>query len=456
VSTITQGQSLTTAPVPKLLLSIAIPASIGFFFNTMYNVVDTWVAGQISGEALAALSLTFPVFFIIIAVSYGVGTGVTALISNELGAQQLSGAKRYATQALSFGLITSLILAIAGYFISPVLFKLLGANGVYLATALAYMQPVFLGSVFLSMTTILSGVLNAIGDTKSFRNVLIFGFFVNLLLSPMLAFGWLGLPALGIFGIAIATIFTNFLGSVYLFRKVWQTELLETDNLWAHLLPQRKAFTDIATQGFPASFSMMTIAIGSFVITYFVSQYGGNAVAGYGAALRIEQIVLIPGIGINIAVLTLIGQNNGAKRFDRIREIITVGLKYVLLINTVGAILIFFGAGYLLKIFTDITEIVAFGSEYLVIAAFISWAYGIIFITDSVLRGLKKPLFPLILGTVRQAVIPIPVFYLVTFVFSLTIIGLWWSVFAIVWVSALVSLAYMYWVLKGYNVNGSE
>jgi putative MATE family efflux protein len=456
VSTITQGQSLTTAPVPKLLLSIAIPASIGFFFNTMYNVVDTWVAGQISGEALAALSLTFPVFFIIIAVSYGVGTGVTALISNELGAQQLSGAKRYATQALSFGLITSLILAIAGYFISPVLFKLLGADGVYLATALAYMQPVFLGSVFLSMTTILSGVLNAIGDTKSFRNVLIFGFFVNLFLSPMLAFGWLGLPALGIFGIAIATIFTNFLGSVYLFRKVWQTELLETDNLWAHLLPQRKAFTDIATQGFPASFSMMTIAIGSFVITYFVSQYGGNAVAGYGAALRIEQIVLIPGIGINIAVLTLIGQNNGAKRFDRIREIITVGLKYVLLINTVGAILIFFGARYLLKIFTDITEIVAFGSEYLVIAAFISWAYGIIFITDSVLRGLKKPLFPLILGTVRQAVIPIPVFYLVTFVFSLTIIGLWWSVFAIVWVSALVSLAYMYWVLKGYNVNGSE
>jgi putative MATE family efflux protein len=456
VSTITQGQSLTTAPVPKLLLSIAIPASVGFFFNTMYNVVDTWVAGQISGEALAALSLTFPVFFIIIAVSSGVGTGVTALISNELGAQKLSEAKRYATQALSFGLITSLILAIVGYFVSPVLFKLLGADGMYLATALAYMQPVFLGSVFLSMTTILNGVLNAIGDTKSFRNVLIFGFFLNLFLSPVLAFGWLGLPVLGILGIAIATIFTNFLGSVYLLHKVWKTELLETNCLRTHLLPQRKAFTDIATQGFPASFSMMTIAIGAFVITYFVSQYGGNAVAGYGAALRIEQIVLIPGIGINIAVLTLIGQNNGAKRFDRIREIVIVGLKYVLLVNTAGAILIFFGAHYLLKIFTDITEIVAFGSEYLVIAAFISWAYGIIFITDSVLRGLKKPLFPLILGTVRQAIIPIPVFYLVTFVFSFTIISLWWSVFVIVWASALVSLAYMYWVLKVYNVNGSE
>ena len=317
-------QDLVREPIPRLIKLIAWPAAIGFFFNTMYNVVDTWVAGQISGEALAALSLTFPVFFIIIAISMGIGTGVTVLITNELGAGNKVEAKHYATQAIIFGVIISLLLTIIGYISSPALFKILGAEGSYLETALLYMQTIFLGSIFFSLSMIFNSILNAIGDTKSYRNVLIAGFFLNLILSPALALGWANLPVMGIFGIAIATIICNLLGFIYLTYKVLKTKLIETDNL---LSPKLKAFIDLSTQGLPASFSMLTMAIGAFMITYFVSQYGENAVAGYGTALRIEQIALIPAIGINIAVLTLIGQNNGAKRMDRIREIIKYGIR---------------------------------------------------------------------------------------------------------------------------------
>lgn len=448
MSTLARNQHLTKEPIPKLLKIIAIPAMIGFFFNTMYNVVDTWVAGQISGEALAALSITFPVFFIIIAISSGLGTGITALISNELGAKRLDQAKLYTTQALLFGVIISLILSVIGYFSSETLFRLLGANDTYLTTALLYMQTIFLGSIFLSMTSILNGVLNAVGDTKSFRNALIAGFFLNLILNPILAFGWLGFPTLGVLGIAIATIFTNFVGFVYLFYKVLKTKLLETKHLYYYLKPQPKIFLDIATQGFPASFSMMTIAVGAFIITYFVSHYGESAVAGYGTALRIEQIALIPAIGINIAILTLIGQNNGAKNFERVRETIVVGLRYSFIISTGAFLLIYFGGHYLLRLFTDVPEIIAFGTEYLIIAAFITWAYGIIFVTDSVLRGLKKPLFPLVIGTVRQMILPFPIFYLVTVTFTLGIISIWWSIFAIVWVAALISLWYVFLQVK--------
>ncbi len=448
MSTLARNQHLTKEPIPKLLKIIAIPAMIGFFFNTMYNVVDTWVAGQISGEALAALSITFPVFFIIIAISSGLGTGITALISNELGAKRLDQAKLYTTQALLFGVIISLILSVIGYFSSETLFRLLGANDTYLTTALLYMQTIFLGSIFLSMTSILNGVLNAVGDTKSFRNALIAGFFLNLILNPILAFGWLGFPTLGVLGIAIATIFTNFIGFVYLFYKVLKTKLLETKHLYYYLKPQPKIFLDIATQGFPASFSMMTIAVGAFIITYFVSHYGESAVAGYGTALRIEQIALIPAIGINIAILTLIGQNNGAKNFERVRETIVVGLRYSFIISTGAFLLIYFGGHYLLRLFTDVPEIIAFGTEYLIIAAFITWAYGIIFVTDSVLRGLKKPLFPLVIGTVRQMILPFPIFYLVTVTFTLGIISIWWSIFAIVWVAALISLWYVFLQVK--------
>ena len=440
--------TLTTEPIPKLLKIIALPAMVGFFFNTMYNVVDTWVAGQISNEALAAMSLTFPVFFIIIAVAMGIGTGVTALIANELGANRIHMARHYTSQAILFGLIISIALTVIGYITSPTLFKLLGAEGIYLTNALLYMQTIFLGSIFFSMASILNGILNAFGDTKSYRNVLIVGFFINLILSPILGLGWLGLPALGVLGIAIATIISNFLGFIYLSHKVWQTKLVDTVNIF---IPNKKSFTDISIQGLPASFSMMTIALGAFIITYFVGQHGENAVAGYGTALRIEQIALIPAIGINIAVLTLIGQNNGAKRFDRVKETIQYGLRYILLINTISALFIFFGAHYLLKIFTDAPDIIAFGAEYLTVAALISWAYGIIFVTESVLRGLKRPLFPLIIGIMRELILPLPVFYLVTFTFALGIMGLWWSIFAIVWLSAIILLLYTYSILKKTN-----
>jgi Na+-driven multidrug efflux pump len=151
MSTADTEQDLVKEPIPKLIKLIAWPAAIGFFFNTMYNVVDTWVAGQISGEALAALSLTFPVFFIIIAISMGIGTGVTVLITNELGAGQKAKAKYYATQAIIFGVIISLLLTIIGYLSSPALFKILGAEGSYLETCPLVHANYIFGFYFLQL-----------------------------------------------------------------------------------------------------------------------------------------------------------------------------------------------------------------------------------------------------------------------------------------------------------------
>jgi Na+-driven multidrug efflux pump len=131
-----------------------------------------------------------------------------------------------------------------------------------------------------------NAILNAVGDTKSYRNVLIASFFINSLLSPILAFGWLGFPALNILGIAIATIATNALGALYLWLKVRGTGLIKKKS-WAQYVPNVKSYLDIAGQGFPASLSMLTISIGAFIITYFVSTFGESTVAGYGVALRV-------------------------------------------------------------------------------------------------------------------------------------------------------------------------
>ena len=439
---------LITDPIPKLVRNLAIPASLGFFFNTMYNVVDTWVAGQITSEALAALSLSFPVFFILIALGMGMGSGMTALISTELGAGDKAKAAEYGAQSISFGFILAIILSIIGYFASSSLFQLLGAFDTYLTTALSYMQPVFIGSVFLSMTFILNAILNALGDTVSYRNVLIVSFFINLILSPWLAFGWLGVPALGILGIAIATIITNLVGFIYLAYKVKQTELIDWECMRCNLSPRWHTIKDIITQGLPASFTMMTVALGAFIITFFVGKFGAEAVAGYGTALRIEQIVLIPSIGINIAVLTLIGQNTGAKRLDRVKETLKTGFRYTLYISTFATAFILLLSEYFMKFFTEDKTVIAYGLGYLYITALVTWAYGIVFVTDSALRGLKRPIFPLIIGILRQIIIPLPLFWVATTILKTDVTGIWWAIFATVWISALLSWWYLNKVVK--------
>ena len=439
---------LITDPIPKLLRTLAIPAALGFFFNTMYNVVDTWVAGQITGEALAALSLSFPVFFILIAIGMGMGSGMTALISTELGANDKAKAAEYAAQSISFGFILAIILSILGYFLSPTLFQLLGASDSYLTTALSYMQPVFIGSIFLSMTFILNAILNALGDTVSYRNVLIVSFFINLIVSPWLAFGLLGVPALGILGIALATIITNLIGVIYLTYKVRTANLINWSCLRCNFVPKWNVIKDILVQGLPASFTMMTVALGAFIITYFVSKFGAEAVAGYGTALRVEQMVLIPSIGINIAVLTLIGQNKGAKRLDRVKETLRIGFRYTLYISTFATIFILLFSEYFMEFFTEDKTIIAYGMGYLSITALITWAYGIIFVTDSALRGLKRPMFPLAIGVLRQIILPLPLFWLVTVVLKPDVVGIWWAIFAIVWISALLSWWYLNRIVK--------
>jgi putative MATE family efflux protein len=433
---------LTTDPIPKLILSLAIPLSIGFFFNTMYNVVDTFVAGYLSTQALASLSISFPIFFALIAIGMGVGSGATTLIANALGGNDEGTAKRYARQTISFGVLLGITISIIGSLVTPFLLTLLGAEGTYLTTASNYLVTIFWGSIFITMTFMFNAILNAVGDTKSYRNVLIASFFINSLLSPILAFGWLGFPALNILGIAIATIATNALGALYLWLKVRGTGLIKKKS-WVQYVPNVKSYLDIAGQGFPASLSMMTISIGAFIITYFVSTFGESTVAGYGMGLRIEQIVLIPGIGINIAVLTLIGQNNGAKKYDRVREIIRIAIRYSLYFSTFAAAFIFFCSKYVMGIFTDDQAVINSGVGYLSVAAFITWAYGILFVTDSVFRGLKRPIFPLLMGILRQIVLPFPALWFVTTVVAFSTMGVWWSIFVIVWIAAIIAMIYV-------------
>lgn len=441
------NNALTTAAIPKLLRSIAIPASIGFFFNTMYNVVDTYYAGFISTQALAAMSLSFPVFFIIIAIGSGISTGASALIANALGAGDAKQAKVYASQAITFTLAISLALTFFGLYLSPFLFRLLGAEGEYLNQVFSYIEVIFYGTFLFLLTFMLNSVLSAQGNTKTFRNILVIGFFLNIIFDPWFIYGGLGLPAFGLPGVAWATVVIQVISCIYLTVAVAKTGLFCRECLkW--LIPRYRYFKEIAYQGFPSSMNMMTVAVGVFVITYFVSAYGPAAVAAYGITTRIDQIALLPIIGLNIATLTLVGQNNGARKFDRCREAIRTAGLYGQAVTTVGAIAVFILARKLLAFFTGDSAVIGVGVTYLRISVLVYWAYTALYISVSALQGLKKPLVSVWVGLYRQAVMPLIVFYLLTKVLDWGLSGIWWGIFIVNWSAVVIISFYLRRVMR--------
>jgi len=430
---------LTTAPVPELVRRLAIPASIGFFFNTMYNVVDTFWAGRLSTDALAALSLSFPVFFVLIAMGSGFSTGATALIGNALGRSDRREAALTAAQGLVLGGLLTVFVMGVGYAAITPMFRLLGATDAYLAICLQYMRVILAGSGFVLTFYMLNGILNAQGDMKTFRDYLIGATVANLVLDPWFMFGGFGLPAMGVRGIALATILCQAGGLVFMTRRLRATGLLRHGE-GARWTPDGRVLRAIAAQGIPASLNMMSVAVGIFIITWFLSRFGQAAVAAYGAATRIEQIALLPTIGLNMATMTLVAQANGAGLFPRIREVVRTALRYGAVVMLFGSALVYFGARPLMDLFTDDAAVIGIGAPYLRIAAFIEFAYVLLFVNTSALQGLKKPAFALWIGLYRQIVAPIAVFWTVTRVLDKGLFGIWWSIFAITWSAAIVAV----------------
>jgi putative MATE family efflux protein len=428
--------NLTTDPVPRLVRELAIPASVGFLFNTMFNVVDTWWAGRISTQAQAALSLSFPVFFLVIALGSGVAQGATALIANALGADDMARARHYAAQAAVFSVIVGGILTLVGVWTAPPLFRLLGASDAYLRLCLAYMNTILAGSVLFLLQSVLNGGLQAQGDTRTFRNVLVVGCLLNFALDPWFLYGGFGLPPLGIAGIALSTVLITGVGAAYILYRVRITPL-GRELATRDFIPSTWALRDIARQGLPASLNMMTVALGIFVITWFVSGFSSNGVAAYGIATRIEQIVLLPTIGLNIATLTLSGQNYGAHRLDRVREVWRTAVGYGLVLMGIGGVALWFAAAPLMRAFSADAEVVDAGRSYLRIAAFTLGSYVILYQTVFMLQGLKRPMFGLWVGLYRQVVAPAVLFPTLAFMAGLGLDGIWWGIALVNWSAAL-------------------
>ncbi|MFT5196517.1 MAG: putative MATE family efflux protein, partial [Candidatus Promineifilaceae bacterium] len=271
----TTQSPLLTEPIAVMVRKIGIPVGIGAFFNTMFNVVDTIYGGLISDETLAALSLSFPIYFIITALSFGLSIGGTALIGNALGRNDRKLAQTFAVQGVSFALFMSLVTMAIVLPSAPFLLSFLGATDpAYQQMALSYINPLFYGTAFFLVVQSLMAILNALGNTLPGRNFLVAGFFLNLALNPWFIFGGFGLPAMGIEGIAWATVLVQFLGCIYAAYEVSKSGLITRASLKRDWVPNFQYFGRIAKQGLPNTVDVLGVSVGFFILTYYISQFG--------------------------------------------------------------------------------------------------------------------------------------------------------------------------------------
>ncbi len=438
---------LITEPIPVLTRRIAIPASVGFFFNTMYNFVDTYCAGLISTDALAALSLSFPVFFIILSAGSGLSQGTTALMANAIGSRNRDQARHFFAQALVLAVVGGVVFSLLGLLAAPAMFRFLGAQGDYLVVALAYMNVILGGGVFFILQMTINAALNAQGETRLYRNLLIVSCAANCVLNPVLMWGWLGLPPLGVAGIALATVIVQIGGCVMLWIGMRRHELCR-DIPVSLFKPDLAMLRQVFGQAVPAGLNMLTVALGIFVITWFVKHFGKEAVAAYGIATRIEQVVLLPTIGLNFAVLSLVGQNDGAGLRHRVHEAWTTNVKYGVLLMLAGGVLLYLLRTPAMRLFTQDAAVLSHGDNYLGIAAVTLAAYPILFVTVFMLQGIKKPGYGLWMGLYRQIAAPLVVFNLLAFTFGFGIWGVWWGIALVTWSAALFALWWGWRVLQ--------
>ncbi len=439
--------NLIGEPIIDLLKKIAIPASTGTLFQTLYNIVDTFFAGKISANALAAIAKSFPLYFIIIATGVGIVSASNALISNSLGAKDDRTASLYVAQSLLYSVIVSILVTIVGLSFSDDLLKFMGSDQETIRLATDYLDIIFFATFIFLIQISLNGALNAQGDTKSYRNVLIVSFFLNIGLNPLFIFGLGPIPAFGIAGLAIATVIAQFLGLIYLAHKVYCCELKQYLSPQC-FLPKINLIKNLTNQSVPMMMNMFMIGLGIYNILFFVSKFGYLAAAGYGSALRIEQILLLPVIGLNTAVLTIAGQNFGAKLFDRVDESYTkaimVGSSFMIL----AGVIVFLLADNIVSIFTDNQEVIDFGADYLKVAAFIGPVYPVFFITNALFQAIKKPIYTVIITFSRLVLLPFSTMSVVVFVLNGSFKDLFLGLFFINWTFGILVFLFSKYYMK--------
>ncbi|MBV1864669.1 MAG: MATE family efflux transporter [Rhodobacteraceae bacterium] len=371
-------------------------------FNTLYNVVDIYFAGRLDTASQAGLAIGFTAYFIFIAFGVGLSAGMSALIGSAVGQKDADTARHTAAQGVGFAVFLSAALMLTGWFFGHYLIDIISETGPYRFAGTRYFDILVLAIPGFLIAFTCNGILLAQGDGISMQRALMAAFFANICLNPLMIYGLPGLlPGMGFDGIAASTVVSQSGVMVFMIYRLRRSDV-GCDIALQEVFPTLKTARIIGLQMLPTSFSMQVMIASGFMVQFALKGFGGSAIAGYGVGLRIEQLFLLPVLGIANSLLPIAAQNYGAQDFARVREAFSYCLKIGVVIMVLLCPILWVIANPALGLFTQDPEVIRVGVSYLHVDVFLLPVYTMLFIINSFLQALKRPIWVLWIGIFRQ------------------------------------------------------
>ena len=346
----------------------------------------------------------FPLFFFQLGFGIGLYQGATALIANAYGRKDDQAVRDLAVQAVTYGLGVGGIIAGAGLILlQPILQGFQGLNGVEFDWAAGYMIAIIVGAPLIIANFGLYALLSGAGNNRAFGVSLSIAFVLNIILNYvfMHTLGW------GLVGLGIATfVIQGPLNTAYVIFEVWLLGALKgvrPKDFW----PRLPILRTIALQALPASISMLTVAISILILNSFAQGFGTQTLGGIGAAARIEQVVLLPIIGVGIGSLAIIGQNYGAGQMDRVRAMFTLMTWVILTLTALSTLILLLFAEPLARQIATEGQEAQVAERYLFYSAFSAVPFGLLYIATSFKTGMRQPLFATGANALRLIALPL-------------------------------------------------
>jgi len=432
----------------KALWSLAIPIMFGMGIQTLYNLVDMIFIGRLGGQSIAGIAFNMPLFFLVLGLTMGLGTGVTSSIARFIGQDNKKEADNSAEHAIVMGIVISIFLCSLGLMFGKTILSFFGAEGDILFIAWEYLHVMCVGMPFMIFSGFFRSILAGEGDMKFPMMVAGLGTVLNIFLDPIFIFdlenyGGIGF-GLGVAGAAMATVisqvivFCVFIYMLFVKEHSYITFRLKdfsfsTDIIW-----------DIVKVGLPASLSMIVMAIGQGVFNKILIHFSADTVAAYQVAGRLDMLVFLPIFSIAASLTTLVGMFFGAKEYDALRFTIRYGIVSAFCITLLSSAFIYFFADLMVGFFTDDDLIISIAVSFLKLFSMVYPLIAIAITTGRVLQGLGKGLPVLIITIVRVLGVSAPLALFFIFYLGKPVEWVWYSMMISTVVAFSISMVWLF------------
>ena len=412
-------------PVRKLIFTMSMPAIISMTIHALYNIVDSYFVAKISEDALTAVSIINPLQMMIVAVGVGTGVGINSLISRRLGAKRQDDADKTATTGLVLGVFNWILFFLIGILVPGTFVGAYAEERTYIYTAARqYLTIVCCGSLFIFVQMIIEKILQATGNMKAPMFCSMAGAIVNLILDPIMIFGLLGFPKLGVVGAAVATVTGQIVGFT-----IGMIILLGGAKKGRHLINIKfKGFRlewhiikEIYQVGLPSIVMQSIASVMNLFYNMILVSYSTTAVAVLGVYFKIQSFVFMPVFGLNQGVLPIIGYNFGARNKERVKQARSEGIKFALFFMVIGLAIFQLMPEKLLAIFDASDKMLEYGVPALRIISinFIPAAFGIL--NGTMFQATGHGVYSLICSFIRQLIGIVPFAYLLAKIGGVTL-----------------------------------